>query len=223
MDVHIRTTMQADGLYSYIEAAAVRIGETILEFNSRLFRLNGVEHDYDPTFSFTFEEQGHTYKVSSTTIKEHKRETTIELNEGSSIKIRSSKELMYVSFEGGRAEFGDSVGMLGDYKTGEMIGRFGVFTEEDYVSYGFEWQVDPTKNDPVLFSEHREPQLPYEKCRIPDDTASTKRRRLGATNSKLHDQAVEACKEASADIDLCVLDVMATGDIDAAEMFVGMV
>lgn len=210
--------MMESGFFSYVDAAAVRIGETVLEFDRDFFRVNGQEHDYDATASFDFEEQGRTYKISSEAMSKTKRETTLKLDNSASIKIRATKSLMYVNFEGSTAAFHDSMGMLGDYKTGDMYGRNGELFEEDYLQYGFEWQVDPHK-DPVLFTEHRSPQLPYEKCRLPVQAAASSRRRLRADNSAMRDEAVKACQDAKTDFDLCVDDVMATGDAEAAEMF----
>eukprot|EP00977_Amphora_coffeiformis_P012387 scaffold3059_cov131-Amphora_coffeaeformis.AAC.7 len=222
MDVHVRTTMMDNDLsYSYVEAAAVRIGETVLEFDRDMFRVNGENLDYDAVQLFEFEEQGRTYKISSEVLSKTKRDITLQLDARASIKIRSSKNLMYVDFEGSTAAFADSVGMLGNYKTGDMYGRNGKLFEQDYVQYGFEWQVDP-QHDPVLFADQREPQLPYEKCRLPLEAAATSRRRLRTeTSSALRNEAMEACQTAvKTDFELCVDDVMATGNIEAADMFV---
>uniref|UniRef100_A0A6S8J5J6 VWFD domain-containing protein n=1 Tax=Amphora coffeiformis TaxID=265554 RepID=A0A6S8J5J6_9STRA len=224
LDVHVRTTMMDNDLsYSYVEAAAVRIGKTVLEFHPKFFRVNGVDHDYESVPSFEFDEQDHTYKISSTSVGKHKRDTILKLNAHSGIKIRSTKDLMYVTFDGGYADFWDSVGMLGNYTTGEMYGRSGPF-KEDYVHYGMEWQVNPSQNDPILFSDHRDPQLPYERCRLPVvESAATQRRRLRSMDMELKAKAMAACQNAKTDFDLCVDDVMATGDVDVAEAFVDMV
>ena len=223
LDVHVRTTMMQDGLsYSYIEAAAIRVGSTILEFHPSFFRVNGIHHDYELSSRFEFEEKDHTYEFFSSKTGTNKRETIIKLSPASSIKIRSTKNLMYVNFEGNKLDFGDSIGMLGSYPNGEMVGREGSF-EGDYVSYGMEWQVDPGKKDPLLFAEDRAPQLPYERCRLPVQSATTSRRRLRVnTDSEMREKAFEACQNAKTDIELCVDDVLATGDLDTAEMFVGM-
>mmetsp|Transcript_18921 Transcript_18921/g.38060 ORF Transcript_18921/g.38060 Transcript_18921/m.38060 type:complete len:453 (+) Transcript_18921:276-1634(+) len=224
LDVHVRTTMMDNDLsYSYVEATAVRIGKTVLEFHPKFFRVNGVDHDYESVSAFEFDEQDHTYKISSTSVGKHKRDTILKLNAHSGIKIRSTKDLMYVTFDGGYADFWDSVGMLGNYTTGEMYGRSGPF-KEDYVHYGMEWQVNPSQNDPILFSDHRDPQLPYERCRLPVvESAATQRRRLRSMDMELKAKAMAACQNAKTDFDLCVDDVMATGDVDVAEAFVDMV
>lgn len=99
-----------------------------------------------------------------------------------------------------------------------MVGRDGTSILTSYDEYGFEWQVRPG-DDPQLFYDLREPQLPYEKCRMPSKTVATSRRRgLRATNRKLYDQATKACAGLT-DFDLCVNDVLASGEIEMAEMF----
>lgn len=220
VDVHVRTTMmENDFSFSYVESSAVKVGDTILEFHPKFFRVNGEDYDYDAVPSFEFEERGRTYKISSVMTSATKRETTLQLDDQTSIKIRSTKNLMYVNFEGSKAAFYDSVGMLGNYTTGDMYGRDGALFEQDFLHYGFEWQVDPLKKDPILFKENRAPQLPYEKCRLPIEAPVTSRRRLRSENSAMRDQAIEACQNAKTDFELCVDDVMATNNVEAAEMF----
>lgn len=53
-----------------------------------------------------------------------------------------------------------STGLLGKYGSVDMIGRDGHIVFDDFVSFGFEWQVHA--DDPRLFRTSREPQLPFE-------------------------------------------------------------
>ena len=75
--------------------------------------------------------------------------------------------------------------------------------------------------DPPLFvSRDRAPQLPYVWCRLPAESMTRSRRRLRATNTPLYHQASEACQKAvsnSHDIDLCIDDVMMTGDMELVD------
>eukprot|EP00977_Amphora_coffeiformis_P029193 scaffold39281_cov183-Amphora_coffeaeformis.AAC.1 len=69
----------------------------------------------------------------------------------------------------------------------------------------------------MLFQQAREPQLPYEHCRMPEQFEETSRR-LRATNSALYGQALNACtSNHPANIDSHVEDVLSTGDLDLAD------
>ena len=87
----------------------------------------------------------------------------------------------------------------------------------DMDELGLEWQVRPAE---ALFADERQPQLPYERCRMPSESsAKTTRRRLRAMQgSEIYKQASDACAGA-ADFDLCVHDVVATGELGLADMF----
>ena len=101
---------------------------------------------------------------------------------------------------------------MGEFTTGEMIGRYGE-PMDDFVEYGYEWQVNP--EDPKLFLDVREPQLPYEKCRMP--TKARPNRRL-LRSSAILEQAKVACAHLSSKaFDLCVDDVVTIGDVGIAD------
>ena len=77
--------------------------------------------------------------------------------------------------------------------------------------------VNQAAGDPVLFREIRQPQLPYERCRLPE-VPSPSSRRLAMRNPVLLKAAEEACA-GKTDYALCVDDVMVVGSIDIAEDF----
>ena len=111
-------------------------------------------------------------------------------------------------------DFAGSVGLLGRYPDGTMISRDGQ-EMSNFEQYGFEWQVAPT--DPMLFVKNRSPQLPFEQCRMP--TASRPAiRKLRAGERKLQEHALLACAAADS-VELCVSDVMATGDLGLASLW----
>ena len=60
----------------------------------------------------------------------------------------------------------------------------------DFDAFGFEWQVNC--GDRRIFQEAREPQLPYEKCRMPT-VGRLIRRKLRGQHSGFHGKAKEAC------------------------------
>jgi hypothetical protein len=97
-----------------------------------------------------------------------------------------------------------------------MYNRDGVKTEGllTFEEHAFEWQVTP--DDVQLFLEARQPQLPFEQCRMP--TAARPARRHLRSDTILLKQAEEACSKVHpSDFQLCVDDVMMTGDIGLAE------
>lgn len=109
-----------------------------------------------------------------------------------------------------------SVGLLGNYHTGELLGRDGRLME-DTLEFGMEWQVRPEES---LFMESRSPQLPYERCHMPTESfAKNFRRRLRSVeNGELLAQATVACA-GTVDFKLCLQDVMTTGEVAMADMF----
>lgn len=112
-----------------------------------------------------------------------------------------------------------SVGMLGQFGSGRMVDRTGLWTipTNDFDAFGHEWQVGVS--DVSLFSDLRAPQWP-QPCRMPDKAATTARRHLRATaeNIELLAAARQACAVHQPDhLDLCVQDVLLTGDLDLAD------
>ena len=129
----------------------------------------------------------------------------------------SKKEhFLHILVSGNSKDFGDSVGLLGKYGTGDLYARDGTLVE-DFEEFAHSWQVNPA-TDPQLFRELRAPQLPNEKCRMPTEAAPS-RRNLRA-NTALYKEALNACahKQGSR-FENCVDDVMATGDISMATAY----
>ena len=130
------------------------------------------------------------------------------------IEFRAIGIYMGVEVDGSSIDFGDAVGMMGTYGTGDMLDRQGnVMDNAD--AYGMEWQV--RGNEPVLFREKRAPQWP-EHCNMPSLPPPLSERRNLREDSKLGKQAEKACAGV-VDFEMCVQDVMLTGDIELAEFF----
>lgn len=108
---------------------------------------------------------------------------------------------------------------MGDHSDGSMVSRSGKLFEGSFEAYGFEWQVNPSMGDKKLFMEDRSPQLPYERCRMP--TASRPQRRHLRANNGLFEKAKTACQAAASpqDVDLCIDDIMATGELGLADIW----
>ena len=215
LDLHVRTTIQ--DYFSYIETAALRVGESVLEFHKDHFYLDGTKHavsDLPLTFGGKY-----SYTVTSPPIEEGKNPRfyqyfQVDLHKDSTILFKFYKKYLTISVDGHAKDFVNSVGLLGDYRTGNMLSRDGAVMT-DFDQYGFEWQVNP--NDAKLFLDARAPQLPYEECRMPT-AARPARRRL--RTSALFDEAKAACAHVTgSDGDLCIEDVLATGDVGLASFW----
>ena len=132
------------------------------------------------------------------------------------LDIYSTKHFMGVKVGGSTKYLEGSLGLLGDYHTGDMIARDGRIMN-NFEDFGFEWQVTPS--DPKIFMNAREPQLPYERCRMPAISAESRRRKLRGTDRELYEQAVEACTKnhIPANVQSCIDDVVFTGELGLAE------
>jgi hypothetical protein len=131
-------------------------------------------------------------------------------------KIETYKNFVSVLIEQGKSKnFGDSVGLMGDYGEGRMLARDGETILDDANAFGQEWQV--LDSEPTLFQRLRFPQHPME-CTLPPPmkAASQLRRRL--LESSISELAAEkACEHWGEGKDDCVFDVLTTGDIEMAE------
>ena len=212
MDIHVRTTL-VENAWSYIEAVAVRFGDFIIEFDEKQVVLDGVEID-DPTIPFLV---GDKYLVTHSTDK-GRLYYNIHIDQDTILMIRFYDNLSTVNLQSTATRFKTSSGILGEYGTGIMYNRNGVVME-DFGEFAIQWQVNP--DDPVLFRAAREPQLPYEKCRMPAGGTVQRRRRLRHANRKLLEQAEAACAVYGDDMMLCIDDVMLTGNIEMAQEFAG--
>lgn len=213
VDVHIRTTIK--NFYSYIEDVAVRVGDDVLEFNGPKVSFNQMPFPITKDNSIEF---GNEYSVSLVELKKASY-FVINLNDKMTIHVRHGK-FMSVAIDGQDVALTGSLGMMGGYERGDMLARDGSTVLTDFDNFGFEWQVNPAMDDPILFATAREPQLPHEKCRLPtkEALASRTRRRLrGRTDEGLYQSALQACQENHlSDIDSCIDDVILTGDLDMA-------
>lgn len=131
------------------------------------------------------------------------------------IQVKSFKDMVAVKmFDASPNHFGKTVGMMGDFEAGAMLGRDGKTVITDPIEFGMEWQV--RAEEAMIFQSARAPQLSAgEQCRMPSKSAQAQRRRLG---EGLSEEAAQAACAAVDHIhhDNCVYDVMATGDLDAA-------
>jgi len=189
----------------------VKIGDDVLEVSGYgSYMLNGVSAAELP---FLLADR---YLVTQHSEDMKNYKFVIQVNERESIIVSCFKDLVAVKFENATSfTFGDTVGLMGDYENGKMVGRDGTVID-DPTTFGNDWQVLDT--EPKLFQVvDRAPQYP-EKCMPPTIGASDHlRRRLQATVSK--EEAEEACAgyQGQAEFNMCVFDVMAAGDLELAQ------
>jgi hypothetical protein len=131
------------------------------------------------------------------------------------IKVKTYKDFVSVLIEQGQSEnFGDSVGLMGDFQKGRMIARDGETVLDDANAYGQEWQVLDT--EPSLFQTVRFPQHP-QVCKLPPPMRVKQLRRRLTESSSVDELAAEkACEHWGEGKDDCVFDVLATGDLEMA-------
>ena len=206
--VHTRTTIEDS--FSYVDAVAMKYGDDAIEFQHDAIYLNGVKVQDESEVVF-----GEGNKI--TNIDDKKRKFVVDIQGKVAVNVASMKKFMSVSVSGSSALAG-STGILGDYETGDMIGRHGQ-EFDNFEDFAFEWQVNP--EDPQIFMDARHPQLPYERCRMPSMSAEARRRKLRGADRKLLEAATEACvkNHIPANVQSCIDDVMFTGELELAEAF----
>lgn len=169
-----------------------------------------------------------------------KRSYRLELTPWSYLRFKMYDKFLTVSIHAGdnsRSDFAGVVGLLGRYPDGRSVARDGPSIDMDtsmtsamygtFADFAMEWQVDPTRGDPLLFDVARPPQLPHERCRWPT-AGRPSRRQLWLRGSNTSgggvtvDQALQACKAHGvpmSNLDLCVDDILATGDTGLAAIW----
>ena len=205
LDIHIRTTIEQR--YSYIQIAALRIGDSVLEVSAfGNYMVNGVfsttlPMEFAPGYMLSHKNEGGKKSPHFFIIE--------DAETGKTIKIQSFKKIVTVKIqEASSDDFGDSVGLMGEFVTGRWLARDGVTVVDMPNDFGFEWQV--SKEDPMLFMNNRYPQYPVQ-CIMPEP-ARDKRRRLGETLAE--EAAEKACSVVQDETlkQMCVSDVLATGE-----------
>lgn len=242
-ELHVRTTSRL--YYSYIAAAAIQLGEHIFQVDAEkphAVRLDGVKHSLalpsaqdtqeglssrDSVPSLVFGSGNATYKY---VFEEHhsspkKHVYRLDVSDWSYLRFKMYGAYLTVSVHAGHDEdFQGAVGLLGRYPDGKSVTREEGGDRDagsmSFNDFGMEWQVDPTRGDPMLFHTARSPQLPYERCSLP--TAAHPWRRQLLRGGISHDQAMQVCRHHGVsleNLDLCVDDVLSTGEVDLAAIW----
>ena len=206
LDLHVRTTIR--GHYSYIESAAMKVGNTFFQLDTDKFFVNGVEYGDSSALSLAFDE----FTVEGVKTEGVAKIYTVVLTDLSTIKFKVIKNFISVAVSGHEDDFAKSWGLLGDYYSGDALGRDGRLMD-NFIEYGMEWQV--TADEPMLFHENRAPQLPDARCIMPTETSMSRRRLRNMEDIELTASAERVCTTKE-DFESCMEDVLATGDIDLA-------
>lgn len=206
LDLHVRTTIRDH--FSYIESAALKVGNTVFQLDSDKFFVDGNEHS-DADLPLVL----HEFTIEPVKQQGVPKIYTVVLTDLSVINFKVIKNFISVSVSGHGHDFGQSVGLLGDYYTGEALGRDGRVME-DFEEFGMEWQV--AQSEPMLFQQARAPQLPYAKCVMPTEMATGRRHLLRNTVDDEFTALAEGVCNTKEDFESCMEDVLATGDIDLA-------
>ena len=205
LDIHVRTKIRYD--YSYIETAAIKLGEDVLEVGSYGdYSLNGISNAAMPA---TIGGYPLTMDSPSPKITIFK----IQISDSDTIILKNFKDLVAVVLDDTSVQrFKGTLGMVGSFdKHGKMVGRDGETLIQDPNDFAAEWQVH--SDEPMLFNVASGPQYP-DHCQLPEP-AMAKGRRLG--ESVALDAAEKACaKWAPENREACVHDVMAIGDLELA-------
>ena len=129
--------------YSFIETAAIKIGEDVLEVSGfGNYFVNGVA---DAELPIAMSD----YIVTHDVINEHDHKYIIDLGEGAILAIETHNDIVGVGMDlhGGQVEsfFVNSTGLMGNFETGAMLARDGVTVLNDPNEFAQEWQVRPTR------------------------------------------------------------------------------
>lgn len=219
--IHVRTKVLR--WFSFVDSVVVQIGEDTLEvaggFERRRYWVNGVQGDYikvNGRTPFTIGGKQVRFQVMRNNISfqfkivldEKKKETII---------LRAVKDYMRIDLSHPREDlFADSVGLMGGFNDTEdkMLARDGATIMEDINEYSMEWQVRDT--EPMLFHDVEGPQYP-EACEMPSEDRVERRRLSSSVNQ---DEAEMACSKVDeSERESCVMDVIATGDLELADAY----
>lgn len=220
LDIQLRTKLVR--YWSYIRSAAIRIGHDIIELEgSSDPKDRSIRYWYNMQFKSDEAKTMSGFPMYIRRLCPTSTKIEIDLSSkypGVKISMSTFKEFVKVEVIGATEEaFGNSVGLLGDYKTGKTLARDGETYMHDFHEYGKEWQVSPMED--MLFHCTEGPQFPS-KCLEPEDPRGQRRRRLNESNITV-EQAESACDQIKDPLDKkdCIYDILATQDLDMAGAF----
>ena len=218
-EIQIRTQIRRD--WSFIKEAALRIGDQVFEVTKDMvyhsnrvthgFRRRGINHLGGHDGVLPQKIAGFPISYVNYDAKRHKFE--VDMGEKGTVSFKIYGDFLSVNVQRATEDFGDAIGLMGDFVTGELKGRDGaIMTNTD--DFGLEWQIRGSDNK--LFTEIHGVQFP-ETCRMPPPEAVA-RRRL-AESSVSYQEAAKACGGTEEESkDACIFDILSTGDLGMADL-----
>jgi hypothetical protein len=120
IDIHIRTKHR--GQYSYITTAALRIGDEIFEVMGQ----DGGTHILNGEVNMALPAKIAGHKITYNRHSDFQQTYLIHLPQKQTVVIKTWHDIVSVSIEHGtEADFGDAVGLMGDFSTGRLMARDG--------------------------------------------------------------------------------------------------
>lgn len=215
LTIHVRSKKTRQ--WSYISTAVVRIGKETFEVagmkDGNTHWLNSVQVEDDEWDNKLVQILGFPIKFEQ--LYTNQRQYAIDLGNDELIELKTWKDMVRVDIivNHEKSTFDGSLGLMGTYPEGTMLGRDGKTTFTDLNNFGQEWQV--LSSESKIFQVVDGPQHPS-KCDAPGKAVM--RRRL-ARSDVSREEAEIACAHAAVnreEFDLCVFDVMAIGDKSVA-------
>lgn len=212
LNIHVRTSIRYD--YSYIESAALQIGDDILEVSSfgETF-LNGVNTAGDTVQGMSLS----GFKIRYEEESKKKHSYSVELGNEQYIELSAYKDLVSIQIDTTGQDvghwFGNSTGLLGSMD-GTWLARDGEAVINDPAAMGQEWQV--LDSEPMLFQSIRDPRYP-KKCNFPIAASAEARRKLLGGTMISREEAAKPCAKWGDNQELCIRDVLALNDIGMAD------
>lgn len=221
MDIHIRTRIKT--WWSFVDAAALRIGSQTLEVNGgnldQWVWINGKPNNpLTQERWYHSELYGYTVRYQQTGLS---REVQVYLGGDEVIILKTYKDFVRVDLSLKKPHhYQGSLGLLGRYPDGARVGRDRLSLLQDANAFGQEWQVLP--EEPKIFHSYEGVVQAPNQCTMPTATKMLRRRRRLEESSVSREDAEVACTRQVSDLrDLkaCVSDVLATDDIHMADDF----
>ena len=220
LDMHIRTKIA--GSLSYIKSVSIRIGKDVLEIEG-----SPLPGDEEAHYWINSEYRGELTSIAGFPVERkqptpYKQQYTIDLDSkypGRSITFDLFKEFIRFKLNGDELVFGNSVGLLGDYKTGKNLARDGDTELHDYIELSDEWQVLPS--EPQLFRQLAHPQFP-ENCIRQENPLDEDQKAILFSQAVPVEEAETACSavlDERNQIKNCISYVMAGRDLNIVGEF----
>jgi len=212
-EAHVRTSIRHD--WSFVSGVAVKIGNDILEVGGhRKYYINGVEGAELPSTLSGFPVSLRIYDTDAALAFD---KFIIDLGEHGGVVIKVFGEFLAISINKGvnNDVWEGTLGLMGGFETGELLGRDGKTIFKDTNLFGVEWQVN---NDQAPFFQQADgPQFPA-MCNLPRCKANDHRRLIGESGVT-YAQAEKACSSLPLSArESCIFDATTTGNLEMAAM-----